>query len=189
MKKRVSAAGPDFSHEQAALAAGFGCIAGVDEAGRGPLAGPVVVAAVVLDPQRLPAQARDSKKLSAAQRDAAFEEILATARAVSVVSLPPTVIDQLNILRATLTGMQQAVSALAVPPNFVLVDGRDLPDLPCGGKALIGGDDRSLSIAAASIVAKVTRDRMMRRLNRAYPVYGFDRHMGYGTAMHRATIT
>lgn len=180
--------GPDFSFEQAAAAAGHACIAGVDEAGRGPLAGPVVVAAVVLDPDNLPKAIRDSKKLSAARRDAAFEEVMAKARAISVATAPPAEIDAINILRATLGAMRRAVLALPQPADFVLVDGRDLPEIPCAGKALIGGDDRSLSIAAASIIAKVTRDRMMQGLGAAFPAYGFARHMGYGTAAHRSAI-
>lgn len=165
------------------------CIAGVDEAGRGPLAGPVVVAAVVLNPDHLPNAIRDSKKMSTKQRDAAFAEVMAKARAVSVATAPPSEIDSINILRATLAAMRRAVLALPHLPDFVLIDGRDVPTVPCQGKAVIGGDDKSLSIAAASIIAKVTRDRMMVRLDSQFPAYGFARHMGYGTAAHRAAIT
>lgn len=180
--------GPDFSFEAAALSAGARCVAGVDEAGRGPLAGPVVAAAVVLDPDNLPAAVRDSKKLSARQRDAAFAQVMACARFVSVATAPPSEIDQHNILRATLRAMRRAVLALPQAADFVLIDGRDVPDIPCSGQAVIGGDDKVLSIAAASIVAKVMRDRMMASLHQHYPHYGFAQHMGYGTAAHRAAI-
>ena len=186
--KRQHLAGPDFSFERAEMDRGLSCIAGVDEAGRGPLAGPVVVAAVVLDPDHLPSAVRDSKKLNAKQRDAAFAEVMAKARAVSVATAPPSEIDSINILRATLAAMRRAVLALALQPDFVLIDGRDVPMVPCPGRAVIGGDDKSLSIAAASIIAKVTRDRMMVRLDSQFPAYGFAKHMGYGTAAHRAAI-
>jgi ribonuclease HII len=158
---RVSPPAPDFSRENALIARGCHAVAGVDEAGRGPLAGPVVVAAVILDPNKIPQGLNDSKKLTAKKRDAFYEQILTDAHcAIAVVSA--AMIDQINIRAATLRGMRDAVLALAERPDHVLIDGRDVPpDLPCAGQALIGGDGLSVSIAAASIVAKVTRDRLM----------------------------
>lgn len=177
-------AAPDFSHETMLMARGARCVVGVDEAGRGPLAGPVVVAAVRLDPGRIPEGLNDSKKLTAARRDALFEEIVATAE-VAVTSAPPDEILALNIRGATLTAMARAVRALPVPADRVLVDGRDVPPgLPCPGQALIGGDGRSVSIAAASIVAKVMRDRMCAIMDCDAPHFGFAGHKGYGTAAH-----
>ena len=177
----------DFTREQALLSSGFKWIAGVDEVGRGPLAGPVVAAAVILDPDHLPSGLNDSKTLSAARRDALYLEIMRHAH-VAVASVPASVIDRINIRQATLLAMTRAVNALAVQPDHVLVDGRDVPVLPCAGEALIGGDGKSLSIAAASIIAKVTRDRLMERLSEHDPRYGFAAHAGYGTAMHLAAL-
>ncbi len=164
-------------------------IAGVDEAGRGPLAGPVAAAAVILYPWRLPAGLGDSKALSEAQREIAFAEILEKAVAVSFALLPPVDIDRLNIRGATLEAMRRAVAGLAVPPDRVIVDGRDVPPgLPCPGRAIIGGDALEPAISAASIVAKVMRDRLMVRLGWECPAYGFEIHKGYGTVKHRAAI-
>lgn len=175
---------PDFSHEAMAYARGAQCVVGVDEAGRGPLAGPVVVAAVRLDPERIPQGLNDSKKLTAERRDELFAEILAVAD-VSVVSAPPSDILNLNIRGATLAAMARAVRALPCAADCVLVDGRDVPPmLPCPGIALIGGDGRSVSIAAASIVAKVMRDRMCAIMDCDAPHFGFAGHKGYGTAAH-----
>ena len=179
---------PDFSHEAMLIARGAQVVVGVDEAGRGPLAGPVVVAAVRLDPQRIPKGLNDSKKLSAAQREALFAEIMASAE-VTVVSAPPEEIAQRNIRGATLAAMARAVSALPNPVDRALIDGRDVPPgLPCPGLALIGGDGRSVSIAAASIVAKVMRDRMCAVMDTDAPGFGFAGHKGYGTAAHLAAI-
>ena len=179
---------PDFSHEEMLLARGARLVAGVDEAGRGPLAGPVVVAAVRLDPANIPPGLNDSKKLSAEQRDELFEAIMASAE-VAVVSAPPTDILALNIRGATLAAMARAVRALPRPVDRVLVDGRDVPPgLPCPGLALIGGDGRSVSIAAASIVAKVVRDRMCEIMDCDAPHFGFAGHKGYGTAAHLAAL-
>lgn len=181
--------GPDFCEEAAAHAAGLWPVAGLDEAGRGPLAGPVVAAAVVLDPRNIPGGLDDSKKLSAAARERLFGEILSSALAVSLSSISAEGIDRGNILRASLLAMRRALLGLAVQPGFALVDGRDIPPaLPCPAKALIGGDGRSQSIAAASIVAKVARDRMMAACGRHDTRFGFERHMGYGTAHHRTAI-
>jgi ribonuclease HII len=179
---------PDFSHEEMLLARGARLVAGVDEAGRGPLAGPVVVAAVRLDPKNIPAGLNDSKKLTAERREELFATIMASAE-VAVVSAPPTDILALNIRGATLAAMARAVRALPRPVDRVLVDGRDVPPgLPCPGLALIGGDGRSVSIAAASIVAKVMRDRMCEIMDCDAPHFGFAGHKGYGTAAHLAAL-
>lgn len=181
---------PDFSLEIRARAAGNWPVAGTDEAGRGPLAGPVVAAAVILDPENIPAGLDDSKRLDAERRDELFSAISASALAVSVASICATGIDGSNILRASLEAMRRAVRGLAIAPSVVLADGRDVPPgLPCIGRAVIKGDQISQSIAAASIIAKVTRDRMMRHTCNSHPAYGFGRHMGYATEMHRTAIT
>lgn len=180
---------PTFRFEKGLMRDGFMPVAGVDEAGRGPLAGPVVASAVVLDPKRIPVGLNDSKQLTAARRDELYVEILATAD-VSIASLSPASIDRFNILRASLEAMRRAVASLPTMARFVLVDGRDIPaGLSCHAKALVKGDARSFSIAAASIVAKVTRDRMMAAAGITYPQYGFEQHAGYATEVHRAAIT
>jgi ribonuclease HII len=159
----------------------------VDEAGRGPLAGPVVAAAVVLDPDCIPEGIDDSKALTAAKRARLCEELLACAKVgVGIASVEE--IDRLNILWATMLAMTRAVAALGFAPGFVLVDGRDLPEIACPGEAIVKGDSLSLSIAAASIVAKVARDRQMRRLATLYPHYGFETNAGYGTREHLAAL-
>ncbi len=180
-------AGPDFLRELALMARGDVPVAGCDEAGRGPLAGPVVAAAVVLNPERIPDGLNDSKQLTAKRREELYEFILATAE-VAVASVSHRVIDLTDIRKASLEAMRRAVAALPVRARYVLVDGRDLPNLNCAAEAMVAGDARSLSIAAASIVAKVTRDRLMERLCRAYPVYGFSSHKGYAAAQHRVAI-
>ena len=159
-------------------------VAGVDEAGRGPLAGPVVVAAVILDPGRPIDGLADSKKLSAARREALYALIVEQALAWSVCEVSPAEIDRLNILHATLLGMQRAVAALDPAPQLALIDGNRAPALRCPARAVIGGDALEAAISAASIVAKVTRDRCMVALHRRFPDYGFDRHKGYPTAEH-----
>lgn len=179
---------PDFNLERALMRDGYQRVAGADEAGRGPLAGPVVAAAVVLDPDNIPQGLNDSKKLSSAQRDGLYADILATSM-VSIASSGPRRIDDTDILKASLDAMRRAIAGLALPPAFALFDGRDVPPgLTCPGKAVIKGDGRSLSIAAASIIAKVTRDRMMDQAARIYSVYGFEDHAGYATAFHRERI-
>jgi len=161
-----------------------GSLAGIDEAGRGPWAGPVVTAAVVLDYQRLPDGLNDSKKLNEKQREELFEKIC-DCSAVAVATASPATIDQLNIRAATLQAMAKALRALPQEPEFAVVDGRDLPPgLGCDGQALVKGDARCLAVAAASIVAKVTRDRMMVRLDQFVPGYGFAQHKGYGVPVH-----
>ena len=180
---------PDYSHELALQARGARIIAGVDEAGRGPLAGPVVVSAVVLNPNAIPAGLNDSKKLTEEQRELLFAQVMATALAVSVVLAPPSIILSHNIRGATLWGMAQAACSLGITPDRVLIDGRDIPlGLPCEGIALIGGDGRSVSIAAASIVAKVTRDRMCKIMDCDAPKFGFAGHKGYSTAAHMRAL-
>ncbi|MCO6403812.1 ribonuclease HII [Aurantimonas endophytica] len=182
------AVGPDFTREDRLLGSGARCVAGIDEAGRGPLAGPVVAAAVILDPSRLPQGLDDSKKLERAERERLFGEIVASAW-VGIASASAREIDVLNIRGATLLAMRRALHALGDPPCHVLIDGRDVPPrLRCPGTAVIGGDALSLSIAAASIVAKVTRDRMMHRACPTYAGYGFSRHVGYATAEHLSAI-
>lgn len=184
----VPDSGPDFSLEELARKRGLWPVAGTDEAGRGPLAGPVVAAAVILDPAAIPAGLNDSKKLSARRRDALYEEILATAT-VSIASSGAAHIDRRDIRKASLDAMRRAVAGLTIPAAHVLCDGRDVPDgLICSGSAVIKGDARSLSIAAASIIAKVTRDRMMDRAAEIFPAYGFDAHAGYGTKVHLQAI-
>lgn len=175
---------PDFSHE-AALGAR---VAGVDEAGRGPLAGPVSAAAVVLDPARLPPGLNDSKALSAARRDALFDQIHDMAE-VSLAWASVAEIDALNIRAASLLAMRRAVEGLARVPDAALIDGNACPDgLPCRGVTLVKGDAKSLSVAAASIIAKVARDRLMAELAKAHPGYGWEVNAGYPTAAHRAAL-
>jgi len=179
---------PDFEHELALISQGHRYVAGVDEAGRGPLAGPVVVAAVVLDAENIPRGLNDSKKLSAKRRDNLFVQIVVGAQ-VAVVSAPPHIIEKFNIRGATLWAMAKAVRSLATLPDYVLIDGRDVPEaLPCPGRALIKGDARSLSIAAASIAAKVMRDRMCAIMDLHVPGYGIASNKGYGTAVHMAAL-
>jgi ribonuclease HII len=165
-----------------------GLVAGVDEVGRGPLAGPVVTAAVILDPARVPPGLADSKTLGAARREALYPLILRDALAVSFASASAARIDATNIRAATLAAMARAVAALNLQPALVLVDGRDVCDAGCPVRAIIGGDASEPAIAAASIVAKVLRDRMMARLDAIFPAYGFAAHAGYGTQGHRDAI-
>lgn len=180
---------PDFTHEQKLLDGGVRFVAGVDEVGRGPLAGPVVVAAVILDPGNIPQGLNDSKKIAPRRRDQLFDEIVATSF-VSVVTAPPSVIDSLNIRGATLWAMAQSVAGLSQAPCHALIDGRDIPPgLICPADFLIGGDGKSVSIAAASIVAKVMRDRMCPIMDVDRPGYEFARHKGYGTAVHMQALT
>lgn len=163
-------------------------IAGVDEVGRGPIAGPVVAAAVILDPTRVPPGLNDSKKLSEKTRERLFDEIC-RHHAVAVALGSVARIDATDIRAATLDAMRRAVNGLAEPPDHVLVDGIDVPPgLPCPGTAITAGDGRSISIAAASIVAKVLRDRLMILAAAEHPGYGFDRHKGYGVAAHMVAL-
>lgn len=164
-------------------------IAGVDEAGRGPLAGPLAVAAVILDPERPIAGLNDSKKLSEARREALYPLIIERALAYCVVLIEPDEIDRLNIFQATMAGMSRAVAGLAPAAHEALVDGNKLPkDLPCPGRAIVGGDALEPAISAASILAKVTRDRLMIALDTTHPGYGFAVHKGYPTPSHLAAL-
>ncbi len=163
---------------------GPGLVAGVDEAGRGPLAGPVVAAAVILDDRAPIHGLADSKKLTARQRDRLYDEIRAKALCCSVAHASVDEIDALNILQATLLAMRRAVQGLRLKPGKVLVDGNRLPALDILAEAVVGGDATVKAISAASILAKVTRDRLLQELHERHPDYGFDRHKGYGTAQH-----
>ena len=180
--------GPSFDTEARLLASGFERVAGIDEAGRGPLAGPVVAAAVILDPRNIPYGLNDSKKLTEKKRNDLFGQIVSSGT-VAWASLPAQAIDAINIRAATLQAMMIAANRLGTPADHFLVDGRDVPPpLSEKAEAMIKGDGRSLSIAAASIVAKVTRDKMMVRADTVFPAYGFRSHKGYGSAIHRSAI-
>jgi len=181
IKKSKSA--PDFSLEEKWKDITGGMVAGIDEAGRGPWAGPVAAAAVILDPDNIPDGLNDSKKLSENKREDLFEKIMETS-IVGVALAQPCQIDSLNILGATLWSMQMAVSHLAQVPDAVLVDGNQRPDLTCPMETIIKGDAKCLSIAAASIIAKVTRDRIMHDLDEKFPGYGWANNKGYGTREH-----
>lgn len=165
-----------------------GLVAGVDEAGRGPLAGPVFAAAVILDDLVPIAGLNDSKKLSAKRRERLYDEIRAKALCCSVAMASVEEIDRLNILQATLLAMQRAVKGLRLKPSKVLVDGNRLPTLDVLAEAVVGGDATVKAISAASILAKVSRDRWADELHLRHPAYGFDRHKGYGTAEHMAAL-
>ncbi len=173
---------PHFRRERVHIANGL-IVCGIDEAGRGPWAGPVVAAAAVLDPKCIPKGLDDSKKLSAEKREALFADIQASAQ-VGIGISEADEIDAINILQATYRAMQRAVAQLSVLPHLALVDGNRAPPLTIRVQTIIGGDATSVSIAAASIIAKVTRDRIMREMHALYPHYGFSQHKGYGTAFH-----
>jgi ribonuclease HII len=177
-----------WAFEKAAMAKGYVRIAGVDEAGRGPLAGPVVSAAVVLPPAFTSTEINDSKQLTERQRERLFGLIMAEAEAVGVGLIDAAEIDRINIFQAARRSMAMAVTNLCLPPDFLLIDGKfGIPsDLP--QQAIIKGDSRSISVAAASIIAKVTRDRLMLGYHAQYPQYGLDRHKGYPTKDHKAAV-
>lgn len=180
---------PTMEFEDAARRAGASRVCGIDEAGRGPLAGPVVAAAAVLPPGFELPGLNDSKKLTARRREALFEALLAHPEVqCSVAMASVEEIDRLNILRATHLAMRRAVENLPCNADFCLIDGLPVPDFPWPSQNLVKGDARCLSIAAASILAKVTRDRYMCALHREFPQYGFDRHAGYGTKAHLEAI-
>ena len=177
-----------YGFEREAWGQGLRRIAGVDEVGRGPLAGPVVAAAVILDPGRRIPGLRDSKLLTESQRERLAEEIWAHALAVGLGEADPATIDKINILEATRLAMRRALSRLENPPQLVLIDAVRLPALDYPQRAIVKGDRRCASIAAASIVAKVHRDRLMTEWDRRYPRYGFAEHKGYGTSTHQAAL-
>ena len=168
---------------------GRGLIAGVDEVGRGPLAGPVTAAAVILDPKRIPVGLRDSKDLCESERERLFIEIMASAH-VGIAFSGPAEIDRINIRQATLCAMRRAVTALPVPPDHVLIDGRDVPPgIACAAQAIVKGDSLLASIAAASINATVMRDRTMRNISVRYPAFGFATNVGYPTPEHLEALS
>ncbi len=173
----------------AQLRAEYGCFAGVDEAGRGPLCGPVCVAACILDPENPITGVNDSKKISEKRREVLFEEIKQKALAYHIVFISPAEIDEKNILWATMDGMKQAIEGLQIVPNLALIDGNRCPPdvcVPC--QSLVKGDANSASIAAASILAKVSRDHYMLELDKQYPEYQLAKHKGYGTKLHYEMI-
>ena len=179
---------PDFRLEMRLANHDYKFVAGVDEAGRGPLAGPVVAAAVILDGQKIPSGLDDSKRLSERSRNELFRQILESAF-VTISTINAPVIDAINIRQASLKSMKQAICKLAVKADWCLIDGRDIPDdLMCSATAVIKGDGRSFSIAAASIVAKVVRDAIMIEAANYYPQYGFEKHKGYATRAHRLAL-
>jgi ribonuclease HII len=176
---------PDFSVEAKLISKGARCVAGTDEAGRGPLAGPVVAAAVILNPDDIPHGLDDSKRMDKRAREEAFSRILEQARAVSLSSMPAEIIDATDIRKASLEAMRRAVAGLSLSTDHVLADGSDVPPgLTCPATALVKGDQRSVSVAAASIVAKVMRDRMLGVAGAVHAYYGFDANAGYGTVQH-----
>ncbi len=179
---------PTFNRERRAMKRGIFPVAGCDEAGRGPLAGPVVAAAVILNPKKIPRGLNDSKKLTPEVREALYLKICASAE-VAVAFGCTERIDRDNILQASLWALARAVHALPLRPKLVFVDGNQKIDCGCDCEAVVSGDALVLSIAAASIVAKVTRDRLMTRLGAAHPGYGFERHMGYSVPEHFAALT
>ena len=180
---------PHVLLEQALRRAGVWPVAGIDEAGRGPLAGPVAAAAVILDLDDIPDGIDDSKALTTDAREVLFATIVERALSVGIAFASTAEIDAFNIRQATFLAMNRALAALAIKPAHVLIDGNDVPSsLAYRGEALVKGDATSLSIAAASILAKVSRDRLMRRLCARYPAYGFSQHKGYGTRHHRIAL-
>ena len=180
---------PDLSFETKAREAGYSFIAGVDEVGRGPLAGPVTAAAVILDMTNIPEGLNDSKKLTAKRREVLFDQIMGTAQ-VSVAHASVAEIDEINILQASHLAMVRAVAGLPIAPDYVLIDGNRMPKtLTIPAECVIKGDAKSLSIAAASVIAKVTRDRIMSDLAREFPGYGWETNAGYGSKKHMEALS
>lgn len=179
---------PDLSGFDSSFRAEYGVVCGIDEAGRGPLAGDVFAAAVVFDEGTVIEGVNDSKKLTKKRREALFDEICSKARAYCIASASVDEIERLNILQADFLAMQRAYKGLGIKAGIVLVDGNQLPELDTQMKYVIKGDARSASIAAASILAKVSRDRYMKQMAEKYPQYGFDKHKGYGTKAHYAAV-
>lgn len=177
-----------FEYERRAAAAGYMCVCGIDEAGRGPLAGPVYAAAVILPLDCEIHGLNDSKKLSEKRREQLFDVICDKAKAYGIGSASEQEIDRFNILQATYLAMERAVAALSLPADWAMVDGNRMPPLPIPGETVVKGDGKCASIAAASILAKVSRDRVLRQLDVLYPEYGFAKHKGYGTKAHYEAI-
>lgn len=177
---------PDLFFEKKLVESGYKYIAGVDEAGRGPLAGPVVAAAVILPEKFSCDQLNDSKKLSPSKREKIYNELMnVDSKVISAFAvIDEVVIDQINILRATHRAMALASSNLSIEPSFVIIDGMPIKDFPFNNESIIKGDSKSLSIAAASVIAKVERDRIMLNYSKEYPEYKFEKHKGYGTKLH-----
>lgn len=189
VEKREAVSQDNVAFDETIRKEGVRLLCGVDEAGRGPLAGPVYAAAVVFSPDRVPEGLNDSKKLTEKRREQLFDVICAEAAAYCIASATPEEIDRLNILQATFLAMRRAVEGLSLPPELVLVDGNRVPpELPVPARAIVKGDALSASISAASILAKVSRDREMNRLDALYPDYGFAKHKGYGTKVHYAAL-
>jgi ribonuclease HII len=180
--------GPDWSSETSILKEHDGSVCGVDEVGRGPLAGPVVAAAVILNPDRIPRGLNDSKKLTEKKREALYDLIMEEAVSVSIAQASVAEIDEINILQASLLAMRKAVEGLQPAADCALVDGNKDPSLKMPTRTLIKGDGRSLSIAAASIIAKVFRDRLMKKLAESHPEYGWEKNAGYGVPKHMAAL-
>ena len=174
-------------HEKRLNKSGYWLVAGIDEAGRGPLAGPVVASAVILKSRVFSATIDDSKKLSAKKREKAYLEIFKKA-IVGVGIVDEKTIDKINIYRATIKAMEMAIANLEIPPDYIIVDGRVKLSTKCPHKCIVKGDSKSLSIAAASIIAKVTRDHLMVEYDKVYPQYGFAKHKGYGTRFHCSAL-
>lgn len=179
---------PDYSFELAARDAGYRRVCGIDEAGRGPLSGPVVAAACVLEPGTEIPGLNDSKKLTPKKRDLLYDLVIERATDFAVGFATPEEVDSINILNATMLAMRRAIAALKVSADYALVDGNCIRDYPIPARAIIKGDSLSMSVAAASILAKVTRDRLCLEDDRQYPMYGFAKHKGYGTAEHIAAL-
>ncbi len=179
---------PDYSFELAARDTGYRHVCGIDEAGRGPLSGPVVAAACVLEPGTEIPGLNDSKKLTPKKRDLLYDLVIDRATDFAIGFATPEEIDSINILNATMLAMRRAIAALKEPADYALVDGNCIRDYPIPARAIIKGDSLSMSVAAASILAKVTRDRLCLEDDRQYPIYGFAKHKGYGTAEHIAAL-
>lgn len=177
---------PDLFFEKNLVESGYKYVAGVDEAGRGPLAGPVVAAAVILPEEFSSNQLNDSKKLSSSKREKIYNELMnVDSKVISAFAvIDEVVIDKINILRATHMAMAQASSNLSIEPSFVIIDGMPIKDFPFNNESIIKGDSKSLSIAAASVIAKVERDKIMLNYSKEYPEYKFEKHKGYGTKLH-----
>ena len=177
-----------LDYENAVISQGFNAVCGVDEAGRGPLAGPVCAAAVILPQNTVIEGVNDSKKLSEKKREELFDVIKSTALSYCIAFATVEEIDELNILNATMLAMKRAVEGLEIPADFAMIDGNKIPPLSIPAQYIIKGDAKSMSIACASILAKVTRDRLMKEYAIKYPEYRFEKHKGYGTALHRELI-
>ena len=175
-------------YEKEAISSGYNVICGVDEAGRGPLAGPVYAAAVILNEGSIIEGVNDSKKLSEKKRELLYDKIISEAKDYSIAYVSEKEIDEINILNATFIAMKRAIEGLKIKPDMALIDGNRLPKLDINARAIIKGDSLSMSIAAASILAKVSRDRYMMSQSKIYPQYEFEKHKGYGTVIHRDAI-